>query len=422
MAASNANTFPAPDGPRIPDVTLRLTRLDPDSSDDKRIAQTIDSLRSMGIKVLLGDRPGDLPSASVADASSAAELVPTTRVNLDLSILIAFISDLTHAPLPATIDEAERRFVPSTSYIEWKRSRLRAKRGEDAEDEADAEADDDLVKHSRALGDQQKQEMTQGLLHEVHRRLSMSSKSADLSDVEFWTTREARDRCLRIVAKIGGPDERRRVAALFPSSETILVRAQEAYWHESRYLVNFIPLLPIRIYPTASPDEPSRPTSQFAAALEATCRNLLAQGPTDNPKSAPPAPTWQRANGAAGHDESEELAAALNSTNISANNGTAIVQDEIGRASVTRANPKLTEHTVQSMLWGAARGSTTLTANRASVKALLREMRVRGLGTGGAEMAMEDDYTTGVEEAVIWTVDPRSLAEGMRSDFNIHAQ
>ena len=54
---------------------------------------------------------------------------------------------------------------------------------------------------------------------------------------------------------------------------------------------------------------------------------------------------------------------------------------EIERAAVTKANPRLTAHTVQSMLWGAARGWTTLTANKSSVKAILRDIRA---GEGGA--------------------------------------
>ncbi|TFK16622.1 hypothetical protein FA15DRAFT_676625, partial [Coprinopsis marcescibilis] len=41
---------------------------------------------------------------------------------------------------------------------------------------------------------------------------------------------------------------------------------------------------------------------------------------------------------------------------------------EIERAAVTRINPRLTAHTVESMLWGAELGWTTLTANKTSVK------------------------------------------------------
>ncbi|KAG8216019.1 hypothetical protein J3R82DRAFT_8012 [Butyriboletus roseoflavus] len=62
------------------------------------------------------------------------------------------------------------------------------------------------------------------------------------------------------------------------------------------------------------------------------------------------------------------------------------------------------------MLAGASRGHTTLTTNRSSVKAVLKEIR-RVCGRGGYEPEMGD-----VEKAALWVVDPRSLSEGMRSD------
>jgi len=94
---------------------------------------------------------------------------------------------------------------------------------------------------------------------------------------------------------------------------------------------------------------------------------------------------------------------------------------EIERATVTKANPRLTSHTVQSMLWGAIRGWTTLTANRTSVKAILKEMKAvkRGVSwdhaidEGGKDMTDEEQSAV----AALWVVDPRSLAEGMRADF-----
>jgi hypothetical protein len=43
---------------------------------------------------------------------------------------------------------------------------------------------------------------------------------------------------------------------------------------------------------------------------------------------------------------------------------------KIQRAVVTKANPRLTVHTVHSLLWGAELGWTTLTANKASVRAI----------------------------------------------------
>jgi hypothetical protein len=84
---------------------------------------------------------------------------------------------------------------------------------------------------------------------------------------------------------------------------------------------------------------------------------------------------------------------------------------EIQRATVVRSNVRLTTHTVQSMLCGAAHGWTTLTANRASVKAMLREMKARGYGVDARGAG-----AGAVQYAGLWVLDPRSLAEGMRSD------
>lgn len=110
-------------------------------------------------------------------------------------------------------------------------------------------------------------------------------------------------------------------------------------------------------------------------------------------------------------------------------------QGEIQRATVLKANPRLTAHTVQSMHWGAHLGWTTLTANRTSVKAILREMktaRVSGRlvgvdlhleqprGSGGGRLLdgdgdKGDDNDDEGGSAAFWVVDPRSLAEGMSS-------
>ena len=87
------------------------------------------------------------------------------------------------------------------------------------------------------------------------------------------------------------------------------------------------------------------------------------------------------------------------------------------------------------MHWGAYLGWTTLTANRTSVKAILREMksarvsgRLAGVdlhpeqprGSGGGRLRdgdSGDDNDEGESAgwAAFWVVDPRSLAEGMSS-------
>ena len=374
---------------RPPEVVLRLTRIDPDATEecenDPRIALTVGLLRKMGLSIKLGERGPISQLMNLAPTLLPPQtLVPTHRINLDLSILVAFVSDLTHAPLPDTVDAAYTRFIPSAEYLEWKRSRLREKNGGSSDSMNTIEEDAyGPSQHSRALSEQYLQEMRKGILQEIYERLlaypGEATGDAPIR-VEFWTTPEARDRCLRIVAKIGGPAEKRRAHALFlavDDDDSMSLNELEAeYWAHSRYPRAFLPLLPIRVFSAPEPASIETPPplhAGFFSALEATCRALLASG------SVPPDGELQRA---------------------------AVV--------VVRTNGRLTVHTVQSMLCGAVRGWTTLTANRASVKAVLREVRARGYG---AE-TRDRDVDEGRHHAALWIVDPRSLAQGMRSDIS----
>lgn len=384
----------------------------------------------MGLSIQLGERGAISQLVDSAPVlPSPPVLVPTHHINLDLSILIALVSDLTHAPLPASVEAAHERFIPSAAYVEWKRSRLRAKSGGNSDSDTNAvreDADDplDSTQHSRALAEQLQQEMRKGILQEIHERLrGISNVEGPTHDsappvavagthppvVQFWTTPEARERFLRIVAKIGGPAEKRRASALFPSlsvdagggggaSGFSLLAEQEAqYWADSRYPHGFLPLLPIRVFSAPEPaspapsNSPARQEFSFFNALEATCRTLLAAGGMPHP-----------------HVLESEVAGGERERG-----GEGEGEGEIQRASVVRTNARLTTHTVRSMLCGAARGWTTLTANRASVKVMLREVKTRGFGVDvrsrGADAV---DHAA----AALWVIDPRSLAEGMRSD------
>ncbi|OCB90409.1 hypothetical protein A7U60_g2420 [Sanghuangporus baumii] len=84
--------------------------------------------------------------------------------------------------------------------------------------------------------------------------------TGDPLQAEFWTSKEVRNRCLRIVDKIGGPAEKRRAAALFfnpsnPKEPALGMRyssaeeAVEAYWRDSRHPQNMIRgLVPLRLF------------------------------------------------------------------------------------------------------------------------------------------------------------------------------
>jgi len=385
LAAARANPIPTQRGLQTPSVTLRLTRLDTTIDSDPRIGSTVDTLCHMGITVELGERSNDVTAKS--DAILLRNVHPvfetSRQINLDLSILIALVSDITHAPLPTTTSDAASLFAPSKDKSE-----------SGSQKDVIAQAEADSEKHWRALVEQVQYEMQCGLLSEIHSHLSSNAHAESLADVEFWTTHEARDRCLHIVSKVGGLTERRRLNALLNSSEIPLELAQEEYWRNSRYPINFIPLLPIRVHPASTPPKSEQLASRFSAALDATCRSFLSE---EHPHSIA---------------QSTNLQSAGNSASVSSRE--ALDMEVMKRVPVTRGNPRLTTHTIMSMLWGVSQGMTTLTANRVSVKIILHEMNKGGVGFDPEDV---EAGLNAVGQAAIWTVDPRSLAEKMRSDY-----
>lgn len=326
-----------------------------------------------------------------------------------------------------------------------------------------------LIRHARELTNKLYQEIDKALLQEIHDKISIpvtesgipsilkdtnndASLLSNLEKVKFWTTAEARDRCLRIVAKIGGPHEKRRASALFqlsyahayawtaegevsPSKLLSLEEAERSYWQDSRYPKNFIPLLPIHILPSYVPhsltslDKGRRfDLSQELTSLPDDLRAELACSPpftrptfwlqlyhvcSDILSQVNPIPSRRPYSETPNHVPSNSLFPLAPA-----------------RARTTTSNPRLTTHTAQTMHWGATLGWTVLTANRSSVKAFLGEMkgaRVDGrLGTGLQEVDVRegdgDENGEGEAEpeggegyAAIWIVGPRSLSEGMSS-------
>ncbi|KAG1822373.1 hypothetical protein EV424DRAFT_1644091 [Suillus variegatus] len=379
----------------IPSVTMRLTRLNPSLSDEPRIAYTIDCLQRMGIDVQLGERQGIVKETDDISARPTV-LEPTAHINLDLSALIALISDTTHSRLPRDSEDANTRFIPPQRYVEWKKQRVQM-----LSNSPDATSTwEDSGIHSRVLAEQAQQEMKKGLLQDMHDRLR--SISPTLQNIQFWTTQEARQRCLQIVIKIAGTRERQRAEVLLSCSTcsgTTTIPTHNQFWVHSRYPSNFIPLIPIRLYPSSEPNTTSlesfqpNPSSPFMTSLALTCRDILSQEDISRLRESQSTP---------GHSAAPYLSND---------------EGDIPPAAVTLANPKLTVHTVQSMLWGATLGWTTLTTNRSSVKVLLKEMKRSAGGGVLTHKPPNEDDTARVSEAAIWIVKPRSLAEGSRSDY-----
>ncbi|CDO70143.1 hypothetical protein BN946_scf184783.g27 [Trametes cinnabarina] len=129
--------------------------------------------------------------------------------------------------------------------------------------------------------------MTCGLLQELRDRM-IAVSSSSLEGVEFWTTPEARDRCLRIVlSKLGSPQEKRRTAALFAATDKPLVDAEKTYWEGSRYSHAFLPPIPIPVFKSSTPPFDLKThqcasirallSSPFFPLLARTCRDMYAK-------------------------------------------------------------------------------------------------------------------------------------------------
>lgn len=356
----------------IPTIHIRLTRLTERPAGggnwDPRIARTIQRLRESGVEVELGDID-TLPSLAKSERSPKfLNYISTVDVNLDLSLLIALVSDLAHAAHPIDETDAFQRFKP-------------AQQREDVELQDTEEDEPGAYQHSRALAIQSMQEKRQPLIDII-----LGKFSDDLQrKIQLWTTPEAKRRCILIVEKLGGPAERRRTRALFAESleETAL------FWKDSRYSDQFLPGLPVRVLQERSADTiDDRPP--FWKQLEQTCRQLLhriesSASEIDGEQSTLVEPTSMRLKA---------------------------VSEEKKAPPPTR----FTAHTLQTLVWGLSAGMTTMTANRMSIRGVLKEMkRVFGRVGGAREGLREREQ----EEAAVWVIEPKSLGERMRADFGM---
>ncbi|KAG8893013.1 hypothetical protein FRC01_013816, partial [Tulasnella sp. 417] len=266
LAAAQAH--PIPGTTRPPIVFLRLTRLRPNAK-EPRIAQTIQEVEKMGIRLWMGERE-PIPSAvkpQEPTPSLQAEPVPTIDINLDLSLLVAIVSDITHAPTPSTPEEAKERYKPLVRRP-WK-NKSEAPVDSNGGSETPPEQNGISI-HSRALCNQAEQERRHSLFNEVRGRLQTHYPS---SVPTFYSSAEARDRLVRIMTKIAGPNERRRAEALFSTDPD----AEQRFWQGSRFPSGYVQgLIPIRVHPEAGDQRlQGPPLSPFLAQLETTCKYIL---------------------------------------------------------------------------------------------------------------------------------------------------
>jgi hypothetical protein len=370
-----AKCYPRAPGLPIPRIRLVLNRLEglPQSEyRDPRIPATFAKLREMGVELVLGTRPMQL--LRDIQLQGPNQLQPHRDILLDLSIIVALCCDTTHYTLPTTPELLEARFRPLT----------RLSSGEQV-----------LVEHTsltKDLRDQLYWEDQHPLIEELRDLLTVYEEGG----VRLWVTKEVRDRVPGILNVIGGPGERRRAEALF--SET---SGEGEFWKGSRYEGTAGVLK--NIHARVLEDEEEIPLERlslngetqapksgytFEKGLVATCNLMLRH--TESPTSS----TASRSN-----SPSPSPAQSLPKRN--------------GRKSRNPHRPTLvfpansnlpSPHTLRSLMAGVKRGMTVLTNNRGAVGKVIREMGVReGIPCSGDG-----------ETAVIWVVNPSSLAEWRR--------
>lgn len=379
--------------------------MDPEEQCDDRVQATYNCIRRLGIDLRFGDVMSHPPSKS----SPTQQFLPSLKINLDLSLLIALLSDISHSTLPETDQAADERFKPFER--KWKRKTDPATGQPIAVPTEDGEMGPE--EQFRALASQLKQEMRFGLVDDLDELISLSCRvqGVPVEDVEFWTTQEAKDRCAGIVAAIGGPNEKQRAAQIFNTGSD--------FWSGSRYagkagaLENFW----VRIMDDEPSTSPVASDDSFLNALGIVCDQVLSQADYQQtiplgvvgqvPDSRPDSPApGGRHGGGRGRRRNAN----------------------VGPAQTLRIP---TAHTVRSMREGARRGMTTITANRQSVKQIVRAIgSTEGLreDSSMAAFMVVEPKTLGelkrsdiapdvlASKAALWSVEPRSLAEQLRTD------
>lgn len=198
-----------------PDIHLYLTRLTPEeiSDSDTRISAQLETLNLYGIQVHFGIPTCDL---KIFPKQPRAPLKPTSNINLDVSILIAFTSLTTHIR-----DPAEASLKPNNAN-----------------------------EHIRAISNQLYQESGVCALFDLIR------ETCDTQTLQFWTTQENKDRTYSILDKIGGATEKSRLDSIFETGS-------DNFWEGSRYSSNPIAGLPVKIINDSGDDVPQASFDDF---------------------------------------------------------------------------------------------------------------------------------------------------------------
>ncbi|KAJ7468260.1 hypothetical protein B0H11DRAFT_2239044 [Mycena galericulata] len=165
-------------------------------------------------------RDSDLVPKRAERPIALSQLVPAADIRLDLSVLIVLVSDLTHAPLPTSREEAHQRFTSPP------RRPSKPGRGEQQQQQA------------HALTSQILQEMLQeigkgGLAGAARPPAPAPPARPPLPRAVLD------DRFVRIVSRIGGPGEKRRGGPLCGARPDA---GEQRFWACSCFAVGFIPV------------------------------------------------------------------------------------------------------------------------------------------------------------------------------------
>ncbi|ORY26616.1 hypothetical protein BCR39DRAFT_540799 [Naematelia encephala] len=367
-----------------PRVTLVLSRLEefPERGyEDSRIPATFAAVKTLGVNLVF-QHPQ--PSQPMSQASQPPEpssqdqikpLRPRHRILLDLSVVIALCCDSTHRPLPNCDAELESRFRP------FRRS------------ETDGKIE--IGPHttvSSDLRDQLKWEAQHPLIEEIQDRLSDID-----NDLEFWATEEVKQRVPGIVDVIGGPSEKARAKALFD--------ARDDFWAGSRYegKEGVLEDLHVRVLDEENDisglDLVGRST--FERSLISTCQKML---DLQDPSMTRPSTRCVTD----GHLVGSSIPPYSQSWSQKKPKGG---QSRKSRQPIAAVPPARlpSAHTLRTLVSGVQNRMTILTNNRGAVGKVIREM---GVSEGIPDDVAEERRA----EAVIWVVNPSSLAEWRRRE------
>lgn len=324
-----------------------------------------------------GEQDGFLPSSIASGEASLDERMcllprlapprkvktpsPTATLNLDLSALVAFVSQISHIPLPhlSDADEVDKCFRKD----HWKAEPQPEARTLD-EEKTTADVEEEKgndTQHARALRDQLRREMTTDTFFDA-----VLGHLEGEERLTLVCTKHVEEKFHEILSLVGGPTEQKRARSLFDE------QGQDDFWKGSRWEGNSDVrsriVLPVRSVAFSASDV-SLPSSKNDS-FECLARHSVQEG----------------------------------------------LKDLLDPASSSHGNvgtgvQRQTPHTLTSILYGLVHNCSTLTTNIASIKWLARDIQRHELAEACAKGHVENSYRASFASAVLFY--PRSLAEKM---------